>query len=132
MLWPLCPLPTSLLLARKSDLARLHRLFVTCTTRVCDMYISPLTLWVRLQVGCSDLLTRKALQLSGAARLARGTGAILNLQSQDTAQHLYGLPFHVPQLLFVPLTVCPSLAVCVCVLCSQCICNSSLQQAPQA
>ena len=54
------------------------------------------------QAGLSDILARKALRLSGAAKLARGTGPILNLQSSD-ADKVMDLPFHVPQLVFVPL-----------------------------
>ena len=50
------------------------------------------------------MLARKTLRLSGSARLARGTGAILNLQSND-CDVVMDLPYHTPQLLFVPLQV---------------------------
>lgn len=50
------------------------------------------------------MLFTKSLRLSCAAKLARGTGGVINLQSNDT-QKLFWLPFHVLQLMLVPLQV---------------------------
>ena len=57
-----------------------------------------------LQSSLTDQLFGKVLRLTAAAQLARGTGAIVNLQSNDVHK-IFWLPVHGIQLVLVPLQV---------------------------